>query len=248
MTVSSEEFEYLKNTCSYFSEQYLHFLKGFRFRPAEQIQMTFNPEKDSGQQDDHGSVDMHIKGLWVDTILYEIPLLALTSEAYFRFCDRDWTYDGQVENARDKGLELMKHGCMTSEFGSRRRRDYHTHDLVLQGLRQATEEAAKQQYAGKITGTSNVHFAMKYGIPPIGTVAHEWFMGVAAVTQSYTAATETALSYWIATFGKGVRDHSMLPVDRRLILTGIGYRLDRHLRNSCIPSSIHETSSSDDYS
>lgn len=145
-----------------------------------------------------------MEGLWVETILYEIPLLALTSEAYFKFCDRDWSYNEQVELARDKGLRLMEAGCLASEFGSRRRRDYKTQELVMEGLKQALDEGAAHGYKGKITGTSNVHFAMRFGIPPIGTVAHEWFMGVAAVTASYQSATEAALSYWIATFGKGV--------------------------------------------
>jgi nicotinate phosphoribosyltransferase len=59
---------------------------------------------------------------------------------------------------------------MFSEFGSRRRRDYHTHELVLKGL----VEASKQlDGPGKLSGTSNVHFAMKYDLNPIGTVAHE---------------------------------------------------------------------------
>ena len=98
----------------------------------------------------------------------------------------------------------MENGCAFSEFGSRRRRDYHTQDLVLRGLCKAKEEAEEKGWTGKLTGTSNVHFAMKFGIPPIGTVAHEWFMGVAAMTENYQGATETALAYWVATFGKGV--------------------------------------------
>lgn len=147
---------------------------------------------------------VHTQGLWVDTILYEIPLLALISEAYFKFCDRDWTYAGQVEKARRKGAQLLENGCIFSEFGSRRRRDYHTQDLVLQGLRQAQDDAAHSGWKGKLSGTSNVHFAMKHGLLPVGTVAHEWFMGVAAITNDYENANEIALRYWVATFGEGV--------------------------------------------
>ena len=118
--------------------------------------------------------------------------------------DRDWTYDDQTQNAKAKGLKLTENGCLVSEFGSRRRRDYHTQELVVQGLLEAQAEAQSRGHQGKVTGTSNVHFAHRFGIPPIGTVAHEWFMGVAAVTDSYPNATETALRYWVATFGKGI--------------------------------------------
>ena len=150
-----------------------------------------------------GEVKLHVGGLWLDTILYEIPLLALTSEAYFKFCDKDWSYDGQKEKARDKGTTLIKGGCMFSEFGTRRRRDYHTQDLVMQGLKQAALEGTQHAWKGKLRGTSNVHFAMKYGVPPVGTVAHEWFMGIASITD-YEHANETALRYWVGCFGEGV--------------------------------------------
>lgn len=151
-----------------------------------------------------GAFSIDTEGLWVDTILYEIPLLALVSEAYFKFCDTDWTYAGQVEKASEKGEKLLQEGCIFSEFGTRRRRDYHTQGLVLQGLRRAEAEATQKGWKGKLTGTSNVHFAMKFGLQPVGTVAHEWFMGVAAITNDYEHANEKALEYWTSTFGEGV--------------------------------------------
>lgn len=147
---------------------------------------------------------MEIKGKWVDTILYEIPILALTSEAYFKFMDTDWNYDNQVEKAKTKGLALLEAGCIFSEFGTRRRRDYHTQALVFKGLRDASEEAVKAGYQGKLSGTSNVHLAMRFGIPPVGTVAHEWFMGIAAIKDDYASATEEALRHWTSAFGEGV--------------------------------------------
>ncbi len=165
---------------------------------------SFKADNDTGSEDDIGEIDLLIKGKWVETILYEIPLLALTCEAYFRFMDTDWTYDGQEEKAYEKGMRLLEGGCVTSEFGTRRRRDYHTQALVFRGLVKAKKEGEKRGLPGQISGTSNVHLAMRFGIPPIGTVAHEWFMGVAAITGNYETATATALSYWIGCFGEGV--------------------------------------------
>jgi nicotinate phosphoribosyltransferase len=194
----------LKATCTYLNEPYLRFLQEFRLRPREQIEATFNPDYDTGKDEDEGVFKVEVKGLWVDTILYEIPLLALTSEAYFLFMDKDWKYDGQEEKAYQKGMKLLEGGCIVSEFGTRRRRDYHTQALVIKGLVKASKEGEKRGLPGKISGTSNVHLAKRFGIQPIGTVAHEWFMGVAAITGDYERASEAALSYWVGCFGQGV--------------------------------------------
>ncbi|KAM3083942.1 nicotinate phosphoribosyltransferase [Clarireedia jacksonii] len=204
IALSNDELRFLTNTCTYLNKPYLNFLKDLRLDPRNQIEATFTPVDDKGKDDDLGEVNLLIKGLWVETILYEIPLLALTSEAYFRFMDTDWSYDGQEDLAYQKGMTLLKAGCIVSEFGTRRRRDYHTQALVFRGLAKAKKDGEAQGLPGKISGTSNVHLAMRFGIPPIGTVAHEWFMGVAAITDDYKHATATALDYWVGCFGQGV--------------------------------------------
>lgn len=203
ISMTTEELEYLRRSCTYLNEHYLGYIETFRLYPSQQVQLSFKPASDTGSDSDLGDIDLQISGLWVETIPYEIPLLALVSECYFRFMDTDWSYEGQYERAEEKGRQLLSGGCVFSEFGSRRRRDYHTQDLVLQGLK-AAANAADSNSTGKFTGTSNVHFAMKHDLSPVGTVAHEWFMGIAAMTNDYENANGTALRYWVGTFGEGV--------------------------------------------
>jgi nicotinate phosphoribosyltransferase len=88
LRVTNEEIQWLKKNCSYLPDTYLDFLQSFRVYPEKQVDLQYNEEK----QDI--SITMH--GRWIDTILYEIPILALVSEAYFRFVDTDWDYVGQV--------------------------------------------------------------------------------------------------------------------------------------------------------
>ena len=234
ISVTPQEIQFLESVCPFLTQPYLTFLRAFRLQPAKHVRVVFQaantPDHEDDDDDSRGDINFDIRGRWVDTILYEIVLLALTSEAYFRFCDRDWTHEGQegssplhsgrsslsaveadfhlvdgfVDKAERKGVALLQHGCRFSEFGTRRRRDYHTQDLVLRGLVRAAKKGAEGGQTGRLLGTSNVHFAMKYGLKPVGTVAHEWTMGIAAITDNYEDANETALRYWICTFGTGV--------------------------------------------
>ncbi|KAF2755078.1 nicotinate phosphoribosyltransferase [Pseudovirgaria hyperparasitica] len=209
LAITDKELSFLRQKCGFFMKpstgNYLEYLKKFRLRPSEQIKTSFNPTVTSHSTDEQiGDVYIHIAGSWCDTILYEIPLLALISEAYFKFCDTEWSHDGQVEKATGKGKQLLEAGCVFSEFGTRRRRDYHTQKLVIEGLLEAQKIASAKGWKGVLSGTSNVHFAEQFDLNPIGTVAHEWFMGVAAFHNDYENATEMALQRWVGTFGEGV--------------------------------------------
>ena len=165
--------------------------------------MTFQPSNttSAASPTDPGTIALSVAGPWIETILYEIPLLALTSEAYFRHVDTDWTHADQDSSAYAKASSLLKAGIVFSEFGTRRRRDYKTQAIVVAALARAAQDHPSQ---GRLVGSSNVHFAMLHGITPVGTVAHEWFMGIGASSGDVGTATEKALERWVGTFGEGV--------------------------------------------
>ncbi|ODQ51124.1 nicotinate phosphoribosyltransferase [Saitoella complicata NRRL Y-17804] len=189
LRVSEEELTWLGETLPFLSKDYLEWLREFGMKPEEQVRLSFDEET--------RELGCEIEGLWSDTILYEVPILALVSEAYFKFVDTDWDHDGQYERAYEKGRRLIEAGCKFSEFGTRRRRDYETHEIVMRALVDADREGAAK---GGLSGTSNVHLARKFGVLPVGTVAHEWFMAIAAITDDYTHANHRALTLWRETY------------------------------------------------
>lgn len=200
LSFTLDEIEYLEREIPYLPEAYFKYLREQKvtLNPKKQIKFKSSPVIDDSAKFD---IDLLVEGLWLDTILYEIPLLALISEAYFKFVDKDWNYNNQLEQAHDKALKLFQNGLPFSEFGTRRRRSFHTQDLVMQGIIKAVNED-KNTYGKLFLGSSNVLFAKKYNVKPVGTVAHEWFMGIASITQDYVHANKNAMDYWINTVGK----------------------------------------------
>jgi len=181
--LTPEEKAWLAETCPVFSSEYLDYLEGFRYE-ASQVRIRYKPTPDDPNW---GSLDIETVGPWRDSIMWEVPLLAALSEAYFQTVDTDWNYDGQVAQAYAKGRKLIEGGCLFNEFGTRRRRSLHAHDLVVEGLVQAQKEFGASKGAGKLLGTSNVRYrdqhgsdnlmfaqvylARKHGLRPTGTVA-----------------------------------------------------------------------------
>ena len=178
LQLTKDEKKFLQNTCPYIDLPYLDFLEGYRYDPSEvHIEQIGNDLKVS------------VEGLWYRTILWEVPLLALISELHYEMnhLERD-SNETIIEKTLDKAEQLNKLGVTFAEFGTRRRHSYKVHDIVVNALNKKENST--------FIGSSNVHFAMKYGVKPIGTHAHEWFMFHAA-EYGFKMANEIALEHWV---------------------------------------------------
>ncbi|VDC07221.1 unnamed protein product [Peniophora sp. CBMAI 1063] len=196
LALTPEERTWLAATCPYFTPDYLDYLSTYRFKP-EQVKLTFVPLTPTGKE---GDIEMEAVGLWSEAIFWEVPLMATLSEIYFKLEETDWNEDGQEEQAAEKTKKLLDAGCLISEFGTRRRRSFYIQDLVVQ---QMARVQAENTGKGKFLGTSNVYLAMKHSTTPVGTIAHEWFMGVAALT-GYDNVNGRAMNLWEQVYGKSL--------------------------------------------
>ncbi|EPQ26703.1 uncharacterized protein PFL1_05682 [Pseudozyma flocculosa PF-1] len=198
LRLTADERSWLQAKCPFLQPKYLEYLSGYRFRPSEQVKATFVPSNDDPEA---GELSLLVEGRWCEVILYEVPLMAIVSESYFETVDQAWDLQGQHTQAFNKARLLCSNGIRFSEFGSRRRRSYATHKTCVQGLiaGEATALASNPAKPGKLLGTSNVHFAHLFDLAPVGTVAHEWTMAVAAL-EGYEHSNLLAQQKWDAVY------------------------------------------------
>lgn len=178
LKLSREEKKYLIQTCPYLDLAYLDFLEGYHYDPSEvHIVQTGN------------DLSVTVEGLWYRTILWEVPLLALISELHYEMnhLERD-SNEVVVAKTVEKAKGLNALSVTFAEFGTRRRHSYHVQNLVMNAL--------TREQNSTFIGSSNVHFAMKYQVKPIGTHAHEWFMFHAAEF-GFRMANSLALEHWV---------------------------------------------------
>ncbi|WFD00221.1 nicotinate phosphoribosyltransferase [Malassezia yamatoensis] len=196
LRLSQDELDWLKTACPYFQSEYIEFLNSFQLRPKDQVEVRWvaTGSEETGSEA-KGSLEVNVRGLWSNVILYEVPVMAIISETYFQTMDLDWNPDGQQELAREKAMKLMQKGISFSEFGTRRRRSLATHEQVIAGLLEAQKQVEGTPNCGRVLGTSNVMLAKKFGFQPVGTVAHEWTMAIAAI-EGYEHSNLRALQQW----------------------------------------------------
>jgi nicotinate phosphoribosyltransferase len=175
LRLTQEEKKFIKAKCYFFDPVFVDFLEGFRYKPEE---VTITQEG--------GDLNVVIEGYWYRTVLWEVPLLAIISELYFRMTGAE-PHDVE-EKAVIKAKALAGMEADYSEFGTRRRFSFDVEDKVI---------AALQANSGNyFKGTSNIYFAMKYNTIPIGTMPHEWFMFHGAVF-GYRSANIKGLESWV---------------------------------------------------
>ena len=182
LSVTDDEIHWLSKTCPYLKPWYLDSLKNFRYNPSS-IECYLDNEK---------NLVWNAKGKLHEQMMWEVKMMATISELYFKFIDTDWSMDGQAGLADQKARRLIGHDCVFTDFGTRRRRNYDTQDLVVSQMK----KWILQPYAkGGFVGTSNVHLSHKHGLIPKGTQAHEFYMSMQAL-EGIRNSNYYALNNW----------------------------------------------------
>lgn len=187
---TEDELEYLNNI-KWIKGSYVDFLRLWKPR-YEDFEITTNAEC---------GLAIETKGTWLNTSMYEIPTLAIVNEVYFRMA---YDYEKLMQSFQErlqKKIQLLTDGTYQlgafSEFGLRRRLSAEAQELAIQ-------ELAKANYPySKFVGTSNVYLAKKFGLTPVGTMAHEWIMCVGQGNHKHNPAYSNwyALDAWVKEYG-----------------------------------------------
>ncbi len=183
LSFSKEELSYL-SSLRYMKPDYIAFLKIFR------LQRDYVNVIDLGD----GEIDVVIKGPWVHTIPFEIYVLSIVNEVYFRHARGNDSeaviIERGMQNLKNKISLLDNHADFRfSDFGTRRRFSRQWHEQVIQTL--------KAELPVNFTGTSNVYFAMKYNLTPVGTMAHEYLQACQALGPRLRDSQKYAFEVWV---------------------------------------------------
>lgn len=178
LSFTDEELDYL-GSLRFIKSDYVEFLR--IWRPLRRYVSTNLV---------NGELQVVVHGPLFSVMQFEIYLLEIINEVYFRM---HHNYLNLVEDAREHLVAKMngfRSGVYTfkfAEFGARRRLSREWQDYVVSDI-------IRDEHC---VGTSNVYLAMKYGITPIGTYAHEYvqmFQGVPGIQMAYT--NKVAMDEW----------------------------------------------------
>ena len=177
--------EEIRALCSlHFQDAELAYLRGMRFIKSDFVDFLglfhLNEKYVSVKALPSGEIEVVIEGPWLHTILFEIPVLAIINEVYFRNTQKladvmegRKRLDAKIGLLKAEGLSTLK----IADYGTRRRFGQAWHEEVLRTLIARLGAGS----AGQFAGTSNVLFAMKLGLTPLGTMAHEYLQACQAL-------------------------------------------------------------------
>ncbi|TAN08710.1 MAG: nicotinate phosphoribosyltransferase [Rhodanobacteraceae bacterium] len=175
------EVDYLRGL-PYLTRDFVEILKLF------QLQEDFVDVREAD-----GGLRLTIRGPWLHTILFEVPLLAILSELHHAGAGADAAAlaTGRTRLA-DKihALQTLEaaDGFRFAEFGTRRR--------YSRGWQQEVIQRLAAGLPGNLLGTSNVWFAMEQNLTPIGTMGHEFLQACQALGPRLVDSQRFALEAW----------------------------------------------------
>ena len=148
--------------------------------------------------DDQGRLDIRIEGPMVQAMMFEIFVLAIVNELYFRRIGSDEVM-AEGERRLLAKVELLKQyqaeqkpndpPFLVSDFGTRRRYSFEWQKHVVEEFHKAAPYIFR--------GTSNVLLAKDLGITPIGTMAHEFLQAFQALDVRLRDFQKSALETWV---------------------------------------------------
>lgn len=178
--LKDEELNYLQSL-GYFQNDFLDWLKNFKL-DFNYIQLTNTPE-----------FKLHIKGPWLHTILFEVPVLAIVSEIYHgaQFQNKDFSEGKRRLKEKIQLLQNADTGAAVKfvDFGTRRRFSKQWQDGLTQQL--------INELPDNFVGTSNIALAKKYQLKPVGTMAHEYIQACQRLAPRLEESQKFAFYKWI---------------------------------------------------
>ncbi|MDE7160386.1 MAG: nicotinate phosphoribosyltransferase [Muribaculaceae bacterium] len=189
VVITREEIDFMRRRCSYIPDWFYSYLKGYRYDPSTV----------SIRQDEEGHLHIEFEGNWSDTILLEVKVLAIVSELYYIMTGEaeSFDYESFSERSFDKARRLIKAGCCFSDMGTRRRASFRAQDAAIRAMKECANVMSDSP--GLFAGTSNVWFAMKYNLLPMGTMAHEIVCAIAGM-YGPQMANHLAMEMWTHTY------------------------------------------------
>ena len=188
---TEEELQYLDNI-TWIKGTYVDFLRLWQPRYEE---FTITTDAPCG-------LAIDAAGTWLNTSMYEIPVLAIVNEVYFRMA---YDYDvllKQFKRRLDEKVRLLEEDTYRlsdfSEFGLRRRMSAEAQEMAVKAIAEVELPADSH-----FIGTSNVYLAKKFNLKPVGTMAHEWIMCTGQGNHKHNPAYSNwyALDAWVKEYG-----------------------------------------------
>ena len=180
---NEDELDYLRQW-RFIKSDFVDFLGLFQLN-AKYVDIAPSPE-------DNGEIEIRIVGPWLHTILYEVPLLAIVHEVYFRnnapnmdFTEGRRRLQAKIAMLRDTPGYAE---CRIADYGTRRRFSREWQKEVVTALHEGL--------GAQLTGTSNVWLAREVGLRPLGTLAHEYLQAHQALGPRLRDSQIAALEAW----------------------------------------------------